>query len=416
MYHNHRSLIRRLKDAGRLKGKASRAPTVVQDVDGCFGQYFSVRAARLQAKLSKVERVTIFKRRCCPGHGKKKSDGAHAVIKRFGRERMAMKDDGDETKPLMEASVVVEGVRTDLASELHRVCSAEKEEGVKGGMNVKRQRLGKMERREFYLYKEEDVEHRDLCDYKTLDPSTPDERRRTLPHSGVKAYHNMLTEPALPEDEVLLRRWPCRCPACKAELAKPVARRRMHVPECTLQPMAQGLNDWRQLKMVPKEEGDGDGDESDGDDEALIEMVNQLADAVIAGDYGAIDAGGDSKAAGSDEDGRYNLVRFTSEAYELTRAKDSDWGKLPRGTRVIDATWLNVVYTSDPNHTPRWYTPNPLKVVVPVEQVLHVSFEMEAAQLPPRGASTIQRSAVAKGAVVLSEDDHGVIMDELRQR
>ena len=46
-----------------------------------------------------------------------------------------------------------------------------------------------------------------------------------------------------------------------------------------------------------------------------------------------------------------------------------------------------------------------------VEQVLHTSFEMEAAQLPQRGASTIQRSAVAKGAVVLSEDDHGVIMD-----
>ena len=48
---------------------------------------------------------------------------------------------------------------------------------------------------------------------------------------------------------------------------------------------------------------------------------------------------------------------------------------------------------------------------MPVEQVLHTSFEMEAAQLPQRGASTIQRSAVAKGAVVLSEDDHGVIMD-----
>ena len=145
-------------------------------------------------------------------------------------------------------------------------------------------------------------------------------------------------------------------------------------------------------------------------------MVDRLADAVVLGDYGALDAGGDSTAAGSDEDGRYNLVQFTSEAYELSRAKDSDWGKLPRSTRVIDATWLNVVYTSDPNHTPRWYTPNPLQVIVPVEQVLHASSETKAAQLPQRGASTIQRQAVTKGAVVLSEDDHGVIMDELKQR
>ena len=213
---------------------------------------------------------------------------------------------------------------------------------------------------------------------------------------------------------MLLCRWPCRCVACKAELAKPVGKRRMHIPECTLEPMAQGLNDWRRLKMVPKDGGDGGDGDSESDHEELLEMVDRLADTVIAGDYGAIDAATDKKAAGSDEDGRYYLVQFKSEAYDLPRAIKSDWGTLPRGTRVIDATWLNLVYGRD--HKPRWYTPNPLSVVVPVEQLLHASFEMEGAELPARGAQPMQREAVAKHAVVLSEADHEYIMEELQQR
>ena len=107
-------------------------------------------------------------------------------------------------------------------------------------------------------------------------------------------------------------------------------------------------------------------------------------------------------------------MQFTSEAYNLKRAISSDWGTLPNGTRVIDATWLNLVYA--PGHTPRWYTPNPHRVVVPVEQLLHASFEMESAELPPRGASGMQREAVKMRAVVLTEADHETIMDELKQR
>ena len=49
-------------------------------------------------------------------------------------------------------------------------------------------------------------------------------------------------------------------------------------------------------------------------------------------------------------------------------------------------------------------------------RTMHASFEMERAQLPRRGASTEQRQAVERGAVVLSSADHEAAMEELRQR
>ena len=157
-------------------------------------------------------------------------------------------------------------------------------------------------------------------------------------------------------------------------------------------------------------------DASDDDGE-LIEMIDRLADTIIEGDLGAIDAADDTThGTGTDEDGRYYIVRFTSEAYTLKRACDSDWDWLDVGTRVVDATWLNLVYK--PKEMRHWYTPHESTVPfpVPVEQILHAGFEMEAAALPARGASTIQRQAVAMGATVLADEDHQAIMSELALR
>ena len=92
---------------------------------------------------------------------------------------------------------------------------------------------------------------------------------------------------------------------------------------------------------------------------------------------------------------------------------------LEKGTRVLKVRHTNnvgSVYYSDPNRSPRWYTPNPHEVIVPIEQVLHTGFEMEQAEAPARGASRQQRQAVAEGAMVLSAEDHEYIMDELRER
>ena len=66
-------------------------------------------------------------------------------------------------------------------------------------------------------------------------------------------------------------------------------------PHCVLEPVAQGLNDWRRVTFVPKPGGGGGDDESDEDDDegALIEATSQLAAAVVPPAWGTIDAGGD---------------------------------------------------------------------------------------------------------------------------
>ena len=85
---------------------------------------------------------------------------------------------------------------------------------------------------------------------------------------------------------------------------------------------------------------------------------------------------------------------------------------------VVNARFRDIHYP-DPNREPRWYTDNvgdAGDIVVPVELVLHASFEMELATAPSRGASSQQRQGVAAGAVVLAEADHNAAMEELRQR
>ena len=101
--------------------------------------------------------------------------------------------------------------------------------------------------------------------------------------------------------------------------------------------------------------------------------------------------------------------------YELEEQTDSDYGKLAAGSRVLDARYHDL-WPYKPGHVPRVYRPNSATTVVPSELVLHASYEMEKVQLPPRGASWQQKEAVRLGAVVMSEADHDVTMEELKLR
>ena len=85
-------------------------------------------------------------------------------------------------------------------------------------MNRKRQLHAKMDHREFTLVTEQSVKASDIDigELKTVDPSTTDERRCKMPHRGVKGYHEVTLDPQLGENEAMLRRAPCYCPACVA--------------------------------------------------------------------------------------------------------------------------------------------------------------------------------------------------------
>ena len=126
-----------------------------------------------------------------------------------------------------------------------------------------------------------------------------------------------------------------------------------------------------------------------------------------------LDAGGDKKAAGNDDIGRYYLARATSAMYLLDADKPSDWGKLPAGTRVVKAIYYNLVFGPG-DAGKRWYTPShpSIEVTIPIEHLLHAKFEMPRAEASARAGAKV-KDAVKKKAVVLDENDHLQSMDAL---
>ena len=196
------------------------------------------------------------------------------------------------------------------------------------------------------------------------------------------------------------------------------------------------MNDWKRVTFRRKSSGAGssgggdDGDEddrlsddsdsdagdSDSDASEVLEVAagERLGAIVLPGDWITFEAGNDPKAAGSTEAGRYYSAQATSAMYVLEEDEDSDWGTLPEGSPVLDATYNNLVFA--PDRSPRWYTPShpPIKVRVPVELLLHVGFAMPIAKAPTR-VTPVQRQAIQKGARVLSEHDHLQTLDALAQ-
>ena len=86
------------------------------------------------------------------------------------------------------------------------------------------------------------------------------------------------------------------------------------------------------------------------------------------------------------------------------------------GALAVSARVLNAWYLSPTSQATGWYVTNSATTFVPAELVLHARFEMEDAQFPPRGASSLQRQAVKLGAVVLSEVEQDATMEELARR
>jgi hypothetical protein len=439
VYRNMMKQIGKLLDDGRLK--ISR--TVWQGTDGCAGQYWCSKAAFLTSRLASLRHVTVDRARSAPGHGKRKVDGAHAVLKSFLREVMAMLDDETERKPLLGAETHVDGAKRDFAAACHAAavehlssCRCDDH-----GMSRKRQQAARTEHREFDLYSGEEVDFKTMKT-KPIDPSTKEERAKKLPHRGWKAYHNLRCDHQLPEGEAMLRRWPCACTSCRTQLQE-LSLDKRYAPSlaCEMRPVFGTLNDWKKISIAnatsnPAGAADGGCDECDDDDGddliddvgedegeaevegeeeledgewAIAEYTDRLADDVEVGDMLAIAAPGDKAANGC------YLLRAESEAYELKEDKDSGdeaWGMLEAGTRVIEAFWFNLVGKA--GRAPHYYTPSQprVRVKVPTHLLLAAGFDAPAAVRRSGAGSSNANSAAAQGGVVVSADVHDDILQE----
>ena len=99
-------------------------------------------------------------------------------------------------------------------------------------------------------------------------------------------------------------------------------------------------------------------------------------------------------------------------------AEKIDGVQCAAGEFVVKAQHTNLVFS--PHMKPRWYSENPHDVRVPLKQVLRTGIAMPLALSLPRGARGDKKKrageGLEKGARELSEEDHDLIMEELRAR
>ena len=122
-------------------------------------------------------------------------------MKRDGKQRMRMQADSDEEcddpKPKIESAVMVDGQAVSYAESFHDVCQEHLafDYGETPPAAAMRKDRDTMEARRFSVFGEADVTKNTIA-YKSINPSTPEERRQKLPYSTWKAYHNLRADPA----------------------------------------------------------------------------------------------------------------------------------------------------------------------------------------------------------------------------
>ena len=113
-------------------------------------------------------------------------------------------------------------------------------------------------------------------------------------------------------------------------------------------------------------------------------------------------------------------VITVQDGQTLENELEVDGRTVEAGTLVVDAEWMYMVNKPGKSGaTARWYYLNSASALsfstIPVDQILTSCFEMADAARSTQNAQQRAR-ATSLGAVVLSSDDHGEIMDELEQR
>ena len=132
-----------------------------------------------------------------------------------------------------------------------------------------------------------------------------------------------------------------------------------------------------------------------------------------------MDAANDTKYAdGKKIDGRerrYYMIKIMAAVRQLSTATRSDWGTLDKGTHVLPAEYCYMVY--GPGGPTRWYVTGlpPRRVDVPTHLLLLVNLDVQLAVL---GAvsTALQRTACARGAIVLAAADHFRALEVLKTR
>jgi hypothetical protein len=413
--HEHmKVLVKELLDEGVIKPGS----TMWDETDGCMKQYRSGNAMYLLTVLAAMFDITIDRAIGAPGHGKDLVDGLNATDKRYLKELFKMlleaEDDSNaNSQRRMEAHAMTnEGEENSLA-----VLAAEKlgdpsrSSGVKGDRkHAKREGAAKMTQRKYHVQKPEDVMHRGIKKVaKGFEKG---------PHNGIMGHYNLCADPKLGVGTIAVRRVPCLCVPCRAQLNKkwdpklpPKEQPRYAAStDCELHEIFQDLNNWKIIQLLDTNESILE--ENDEVHELVLKSIaERLQNDIEIGGYGAV------MTDDPDADGYY-VLEWDSKAYQLEQDLEQDQMVFAKGDWVVEGIYLNRVPRAK-----QWYTKAPedevdgLKTIVRLQHVVAVDLtvdgESENQELP---RNCDRRKARELGALHISDDEHDEISDEIARR
>ena len=404
-------------------GELCAGLTVWDDTDGCAKQYRCGTAFFLLSVLAGEFGIAIDRAIGAPGHGKDVVDALNATDKVYLRKMMCMigTPEANDSEARMRAHSMLGDEKMSLAEESARLCRLpERAHGVKseGGKRTKREAAAKMQQRFYHVQDPAKVKYKNV----NMTAVGFDEGD----HNGMLAHYNVRVSKQLGVGKAAVRRIPCACSACLAQLNLPwqpgVAAELQPMfassTSCIFWPIFMraagepGLNDWRIVKLEPKKSSDPEEAE-EARAEVLAGMTELMAETIQIGAYGAI--------ATTDEDADgYYIVRWTTEPYTIQEAVAPEkygWA-IRAGELVCEAEYFNKVAGAK-----HWYTPTQgeeRKVVVRVQQVVAADLEMscisQETKLPSNLSKKAKAEAARLGAVYLDPEEHERVLDESCRR
>lgn len=379
-----------------------------ENTDGCTKQYRCGTACFLLSLLAFTHQIVIDRAIGAPGHGKDIVDGLNATDKQFLSYKMCKigLPEVNETDSRMSAASMVEGTSFSLAEECARLCSdASRVTGVKSeGKYAKRENAATMKKRTYHVQDPNDVSYSGI--------KMKLEGFKKGKRNGISSMYNIRADPNLGIGRLAIRRIPCGCQACKAQLEIPWDYQKIDPTKqdryassvhCALWPVFEGLNDWSVVTAVPTDQNDID-DLDEAYDIVLDSIAERNMSEIQQGSIGAFS---------TEDDCKYYLVEWTSVPFKLTEpitlAEYDPPIVVKKGELVCKARYLEALVRA-----PRWYEPVEIETTVRLQQVVAAALQLEEASLPSNFRN--KTAAIANGAKRLSEEDHFKIMNELTLR
>ena len=373
-------------------------PEVQEETDGATKQYRCGDAIFFNSMLSHEFQVAIDRAVAAPTHGKGKVDAKNGVDKKSISEAMKITDvpEANEGDGTIKADAVEGDKRVSFAEESARILTRKHGSGgVKGGnKHRKREAMAKMTRCKYWTYS--------LQDIKFLHMRKATKGWKRGKRNKMMVHYNYRTDPDLGIGRCAARRIACRCEACDKQLqepwisSKPFSEQPRYAQNsnCKYWEVFRGMNDWIELICCDGKDTDREVVE-EANQCALDNVAEMMASEVKIGGYGAMDTD-DPNTDG------YYLVNWKGLPFTAqTRMETREGDVIQKGELVCEACHVDTIPGEH-----RCFKATTKETVVRMQYILAANVE----------TSTSQTGGQRYARIVVSEEEHDAIIDEIDRR